>query len=134
VDRRSDKHGPRQDDQLKHETEGLVRSGHSTHAEEWKETEPTAPNDYEDPRRPGTPAGMTPHEVDLRAELTTTLTSDEFPADREAVLRGLREKDVSPDLLRLVDERAGDRTYEDVTDLLYELNLVEARSEEARKS
>jgi hypothetical protein len=125
--RGSDKHGPRQDDQLTHETKGLVRSGHGTHAEEWKEPEPTAPTQYDDPRQPGTPAGITPREVELRTELTTTLTSDEFPAHREDVLRVLREKDASAELLRRVDDRARGDRYDDITALLHDLGLLEAR-------
>jgi hypothetical protein len=41
VERGSDKHSPMRDDQLKHETEGLVRAGHGTHAEEWADPEPS---------------------------------------------------------------------------------------------
>jgi hypothetical protein len=47
MERGSNKHGPRLDDELKHETEGLVRSGHPTHAEEWKEPEPLQPMEDE---------------------------------------------------------------------------------------
>jgi len=32
--------GPRQDEQLAHETQGLVKGGHSTRAEEWRDPEP----------------------------------------------------------------------------------------------
>lgn len=32
-------HGPNLDDQLKHETQGLVQGNHPTRAEEWREAE-----------------------------------------------------------------------------------------------
>ena len=32
-------HGPNLDDQLKHETQGLIQGNHPTRAEEWRETE-----------------------------------------------------------------------------------------------
>lgn len=32
-------HGPNLDDQLKHETQGLVKGNHPTRAEEWREAE-----------------------------------------------------------------------------------------------
>ena len=32
-------HGPKLDDQLKHETQGLIQGNHPTRAEEWRETE-----------------------------------------------------------------------------------------------
>ena len=32
-------HGPQVDDQMKHETQGLVQGNHPTRAEDWRETE-----------------------------------------------------------------------------------------------
>lgn len=48
-DRESDKHGPRQDDQLKHELEGMLRGAGPTRAEEWRDPEPPADDDREVP-------------------------------------------------------------------------------------
>ena len=42
---RSTKHSARLDDQLQHEVEGMVRSGRSTHAQEWADPEPVAEGD-----------------------------------------------------------------------------------------
>jgi hypothetical protein len=87
VERGSDKHSPLRADQLKHETEGLVRSGHTTHAEEWKDPEPSGDDQHDADRAPdstlhgGTPAGMTDDDVEGRAELATYLgkvESDRF--------------------------------------------------------
>ena len=47
MDRGSDKVSPRADEELKHQTQGLIRSGHTTHAEEWKDPEPPADDDPE---------------------------------------------------------------------------------------
>ena len=33
-------HGPNLDDELKHETQGMVQGNQPAHAEEWRETEP----------------------------------------------------------------------------------------------
>ncbi|WP_051940959.1 hypothetical protein [Phaeacidiphilus oryzae] len=46
IDRGSSKHGPALDDEMARETEGLVRSGRHTRAEEWHDPEP--PDDEED--------------------------------------------------------------------------------------
>ncbi|MFJ6280990.1 hypothetical protein [Arthrobacter subterraneus] len=58
-------HGPNLDDQLKHETQGLIQGNHPTRAEEWREAEtvddgedsaPAADTDAERPvyeRAPG---------------------------------------------------------------------------------
>lgn len=37
--RESDQHGPRQDDELKHEMRGMLQGNGPSHAEEWRETE-----------------------------------------------------------------------------------------------
>lgn len=45
MDRGSSKHGPRLDDQMASETEGMVRSGMPQTTEEWKGPEPPADDD-----------------------------------------------------------------------------------------
>src|SRR4051812_12471093 len=85
VDRGSDKHSPLVDDQLKHETEGLVRAGRSTHAEEWKDAEPSGEDQPGADLAPagtlhgGTPAGMDPDDVEGRAELAATTAKTPIP-------------------------------------------------------
>src|SRR5947209_383886 len=75
VERGSDKVSPRADDELKHQTQGLVRSGHTTHAEEWKDPEPIGEDQPDADLAPdgtlhgGTPAGMSADDVEGSAEL-----------------------------------------------------------------
>lgn len=45
--RGSDKHGPLQDEELKHETEAMVRGNRPARAEEWRDPEPPADDDPE---------------------------------------------------------------------------------------
>jgi hypothetical protein len=45
MDRGSDKHGPRQDDEMKQEVEGMVRGNKPTRAEEGREPEGPADDD-----------------------------------------------------------------------------------------
>ncbi|PRY00825.1 hypothetical protein [Allonocardiopsis opalescens] len=66
MQRGSDKHSPRVDENLRHETEGMVRSGHPTRAREDREVEPTVTDD-------GTSATERPDAAD-----------EEFEADRES--------------------------------------------------
>ena len=47
MQRGSDKHGPRLDDELEHELEGTVRANRPTRAEEWRDPEPPADDDAE---------------------------------------------------------------------------------------
>lgn len=45
--RESDTHGPRQDDELKHELDGMLRANGPSPAEEWGDVDPTDPEETE---------------------------------------------------------------------------------------
>lgn len=57
MERGSDKHGPRQDDDLEQEVRGLVQGNHPTRAEEALDAEPPADDDpamlRPEPPKPG---------------------------------------------------------------------------------
>ena len=122
MERGSDKHSPMVDDQLKHETEGLVRSGHSTHAQEWKDPEPAGEDQPEADRAPdttlvgGTPAGMTGDDVERRAELASYLGKEIWPADRGALLDRVLDADAPDHIVDLV-RRVPDGSYDNVSDV-----------------
>ena len=86
MERGSDKHGPRVDEALEHEVEGLLRSGQQTRGEEWNEAEPSGEDQTAVTRGAGTavtggvPDGMTPEDVEARSELATWLGSSVWPA------------------------------------------------------
>lgn len=91
MERGSDKHGFRMDDAMAKETDGLVRAGHGTHAEEWRDPEPSGEDQPDADRAPsgtlegGVPEGMTASDVEGRSELATYLGKMVFPADRAAL-------------------------------------------------
>ncbi len=119
---RSTKHSAREDDELKHETEGMIRSGRSTHAEEWNDPEPVAEGDPDVDASPagtligGVPVGMTPDAVVARAELARWLDRSDFPASGAQLVEAARDHRapdaVADELARLpadeVFERMGD--------------------------
>ncbi|GAS91966.1 hypothetical protein [Mycolicibacterium brisbanense] len=45
MERGSDKHGPREDEQLKQELRGTLQGNRSSRAEEWRDPEPPADDD-----------------------------------------------------------------------------------------
>ncbi|WP_182347482.1 hypothetical protein [Tomitella gaofuii] len=45
MERGSDKHGARADDELQEEVEPMIRSSRPAHAEEWRQPEPPADDD-----------------------------------------------------------------------------------------
>jgi len=83
---RSTKHSPRVDEELEHEIQGMLRGGHATRAEEWRDPEPTAEGDPDIDTAPngtlvgGTPVGMDPDAVESRTELARWLDRADFPA------------------------------------------------------
>ncbi|MEV0160087.1 DUF2795 domain-containing protein [Nonomuraea fuscirosea] len=133
MERGSDKHGPRLDEQQKHETEGMVRGGGTTHAEEWKEPE-SMPSAGEEPQRsyppghePGVPEGMTQGDVDLRSDLAKWLSDTHWPASKAELLRRA-ERQGAPD--RVVDlvESLPDRDFSNMADIAKALGIgVEQR-------
>ncbi len=56
AERGNTKHNSELDDQMQHETQGVVRGNQPAHAEEWRETEPfpddTDPNDVREALNP----------------------------------------------------------------------------------
>jgi hypothetical protein len=121
MERGSNKHSPRVDEQLEHEVEGMMRAERPTRAEEWREAEP-AGEDQPDPgefgapadRQGGAPPGMTPEEVELRSELAAALTRAAFPNDESGLLGHLVDSG-APDRLRdLVRRLPSGRVYGNV--------------------
>src|SRR3982750_3874225 len=106
MERGSDKHGPRVDEEMARETEGLVRSGHSTRGEEWKDPEPSGEDQPDADLAPnttltgGTPPGMTTDDVEGRAELATYIGKEVYPAVRAQLIDLVMERQ-APD--RIVD-------------------------------
>jgi Protein of unknown function (DUF2795) len=121
---RSTKHGPRLDEQLEHEVEGLVRSGHETRAEEWREVEPAAEGDPDVDADPagtlvgGTPVGMDADAVVARTEIARWLDRADFPssgADLAEAARGHRAPDA---VIAELERLPGGETYERVGDVV----------------
>jgi len=121
---RSTKHSARVDDELEHETQGMVRSGHTTRAEEWRDPEPTAEGDPEIDADPsgtlvgGTPVGMTADAVVARTELARWLDRADFPSTGPELAEAARDHR-APDAVAAELERlpAGE-TYERIGDVV----------------
>jgi hypothetical protein len=123
IDRGSDKHGPRQDEELAHEVEGLTRAGRPTHSEEWKQKEPSGEDQPEVGVRPdaglvgGTPAGMSQEDIEGRSELARALVPSLFPADRDALLDYAQAESVPDSVVAQLRELPGGRNFQNVTEV-----------------
>lgn len=122
MERGSDKHSPMVDDQLKHETEGLVRAGRSTHAEEWKEAEPSGEDQPDADLDPsgtltgGTPNGMDPDDVEGRAELAGFI-GKAYPMVREQILDLVIDRQAPTRVVDLVRRLPAGREFENINDV-----------------
>ncbi|AIS01428.1 DUF2795 domain-containing protein [Streptomyces glaucescens] len=93
MQRGSDRLSVHRDDEMKHQLQGMLRSGHSTRTEEWHDPEPSADDD---PRVAGGPALGSLEET--RLELARVLGRRPFPAGPGELIAELRRHN-APDVL-----------------------------------
>jgi hypothetical protein len=123
VERGSDKHGPLVDETLKHETEALVRAGHESHVEEWREAEPAGEDEPEADLAPdrtlvgGTPPGLTPEDVEGRAELAEYLRGAGFPAVREQLIWSAEDNHAPERIVDRLRTLPSGRTFDNVAEV-----------------
>lgn len=121
--------GPREDEQLAHETQGLVKGGHSTRAEEWRDPEPVDENTQAGQRgmitgdEGGTPAGMDWSDVKMRSEIARFLDSNALPGDRESVLRAAEEHYAPDPVLERLRALPNGQRFDNVQDVAQALGL-----------
>ena len=123
MERGSDKVSPRADEELKHQTQGLVRSGHTTHAEEWKDPEPIGEDQPDADLAPdgtlhgGTPPGMTADDVEGRAELATFLGKDAYPMVREQIINLAIDRSAPDRVIELVRGLPAGREFHNINEV-----------------
>ncbi|KUO20007.1 DUF2795 domain-containing protein [Streptomyces dysideae] len=98
MQRGSDRLSVHRDDEMKHELQGLLRSGHPTRTEEWHDPEPTADDDLEIAGGPVAPGTSTASLAAVRLELARILGRSAFPAGPRELARALR-REYAPDAL-----------------------------------
>jgi hypothetical protein len=117
---RSTKHSPRVDEELQHEIQGMVRSGHTTRAEEWRDPEPLAEGDPDIDADPsgtlvgGTPAGMDAAAVTARAELARWLDRADFPSTGADLVEAARDHRAPDAIVAELERLPGGDTFERV--------------------
>ncbi|MEU7057740.1 DUF2795 domain-containing protein [Streptomyces sp. NPDC046197] len=80
MQRGSDRLSVHRDEEMKHELQGLLRSGHPTRSEEWHDPEPTADDDPEVWRGPVAPLDPRMSLAAVRVELARYVGRGDFPA------------------------------------------------------
>jgi hypothetical protein len=98
MERRSTKHGPQRDDQLKYELQSMERGApRRPHVEEWREVEPAGDVPVAGRQPPG--HHQAAEDIALRSELARVLSRGDFPADRDTLLGRLSEADAPAGLV-----------------------------------
>ena len=121
MERGNTKHGARLDEQLKHETDSLTHGAPvESRVEEWREAEP-AGEDQPIPdarlvggRDPGVGNGLSPDEVEARAELARHLRPSAFPANRTVLMSVAREEQAPEAVLDALRQLPDGREYENM--------------------
>jgi hypothetical protein len=111
MQRRSDRLSVRKDDEMKHELQGLLRSGHPTRVEEGHDPEPAADDDPDIAWGPVPSIGSLGPEDELRVELARHLGRTAFPATGGELLRTLNARHAPTRLVELVSELPPQDSY-----------------------
>ncbi len=122
MERGSNKHGPRLDEQLAHEVSGLTAADRSTHAQEWKDPEPSGEDQPDVDRYPdgtlvgGTPDGLSPDEVEMRSEVAAALGKNVWPASGAVLVRQAEANSAADRVVDLLSRLKPDQQYENLQD------------------
>jgi hypothetical protein len=98
MQRGSDRLSVHRDEEMKHQLQGLLRSGHPTRTEEWHDPEPTADDDPPVAGGPVTPGAAPGSVASVRLELARLLGRTSFPAGPRELIGALRSRH-APDAL-----------------------------------
>ena len=121
---RSTKHSARLDDEMQHEVEGMIRSGRSTHAEEWNDPEPVAEGDPDVDVAPadtlvgGIPVGMDADAVVARAELARWLDRADYPNSGPGLVEAARDHRAPDAVVAELEKLPDGETYERIGDVV----------------
>ncbi len=117
MQRGSDRLSVHRDDEMKHELQGLLRSGHPTRTEEWHDPEPFADDDPAVAYGPVTP-GRGPTSLEsVRLELARILSRGAFPAGPRELMRALDRRHAPDTLIEALERLPRQDRYGSVQEL-----------------
>lgn len=123
MQRGSDRHSSRLDDEMHRETESMERSVNQPHSEEWRQTEPSGEDEPEVSPVPderyegGTPEGLDPDDVEPRTDVGRHLDMSAFPTDRNGVLANAGKNNAPDAVLDLLRGLPDGRTFRNTQDV-----------------
>jgi hypothetical protein len=117
MQRGSDRLSVHRDDEMKHELQGLLRSGHPTRTEEWHDPEPTADDDPEIAGGPVAPGRVGVSLDAVRLALARLLGRSAFPADAGELMGVLRRKNAPDGFVEALGRLPRRERYSNVQEL-----------------
>lgn len=115
MQRGSDRLSVHRDDEMKHELQGLLKSGRPTRTDEWHDPEPSAEDDPAVAGGPVSPGGASLETV--RLELARHLSRGAFPASPGDLVRALRREYAPDALVEALEELPRKAHYANVQEL-----------------
>jgi hypothetical protein len=124
---KSGKHGPKLDEEMRREAEGLMRSGGPTHPKPWNDPEPVDTDTGRDPTstlhdRRGAPPGMTPDDVEERSAFASILAGVQYPASPGELADHAAEGG-APDVMVARLKRLPGKSYEGLPGIVRDLGI-----------
>jgi Protein of unknown function (DUF2795) len=123
MDRRSNKHSPRVDEQLAGEVRGIIQGTAGGRAEEWKTAEPSGEDQPDVSVAPGEdfgrgePGGVGNAEAEAFSRFGTYIGRSALPGDRAALERSARDLDAPDDVLEALRRLPPHTTYRTVAEV-----------------
>ncbi|WP_128434261.1 DUF2795 domain-containing protein [Streptomyces cyaneus] len=126
MQRGSDRLSVHRDDEMKHELQGLLRSGHPTRTEEWHDPEPSAEDDPQVAHGPvGWPGPSAASLATVRLELARILGRTSFPATPRELIVALRRGYAPDALVESLEQLPRSSRYANVQELAEALTGAE---------
>ncbi|NGO09698.1 DUF2795 domain-containing protein [Streptomyces sp. HC44] len=117
MQRGSDRLNVHKDDEMKHELQGLLRSGHPTRTEEWHDPEPTADDDLRVAGGPVLPGAGPGSVEEVRYELARLLGRTAFPGGPRELSRLLRSRNAPDGLVEPLERLPRKAVYDTAHEL-----------------
>jgi hypothetical protein len=123
MERGSNKHSPRVDDQLGSEIRGTLQGTAGARAEEWRMAEPSGEDQPETTTVPDggygrdEPNGVGNAEAEQLSRFGSYIGLSALPGDREALEKSARELEAPGDVLEALHRLPPDTTYRTVTEV-----------------
>ena len=121
---------PRKDEQLAHETQGLVQSGHPTRVEEFRDPEPAGEDQptgdehlMASDRAPGLSPGLSAEDVETRSEIARFLGPSVLPGRRDDLIAAAAEHQATDRVVNLLEQLPADQEFRNVQDVARALGL-----------